>query len=327
MLRIGSLEIAPPVALAPMAGVTDLVFRGLAKEQGCGLVCTEMISARALVHGNARTLELLRWDEAQRPVGVQLFGADPAVMAEAAVRVQALGADLVDVNMGCPVARIVGNGEGAALLRDPQRAASVVRAMAGAVDIPVTAKLRRGWSVGEETAPELAERLEDAGAAGLTIHGRYRSQGYSGQADWGVIRRVVRRVDIPVLGNGDVRTPTDARRMLEETGCAGVAVGRAALGDPWIFRRIANLLERGEPGPEPTWEERLAMAARHARLLTAAVGEEHAVPRMRKHVAWYLRGRPGAAQLRRRAFEARTLAELEEALRRAGEPQATGAEG
>ncbi|MGE5550097.1 MAG: tRNA dihydrouridine synthase DusB [Bacteroidota bacterium] len=297
MLRIGSVSIPNRLVLAPMAGVTDLPFRLICKDYGAGLVYGEMISDQALLHGNRRTEPLLRIDPAERPVALQLFGRDPETLGRAARVLAAHGPDLIDLNFGCPVPKVVRNGAGAALLRDLPRAAAIVRAVVEAADRPVTVKMRAGWDAENLVAPELAALCAEAGAAAVMVHARTREQFYTGRADWGVIRAVKEAVRIPVIGNGDVRTPDDAGRMLAETGCDGVAIGQGALGNPWIFAQ-AGLLLAGSGWEPPTIEERFAVIRRHLQAEREYIGEERGVKEMRKHLAWYLRGLPGAAHFR-----------------------------
>lgn len=309
-LAIGAVILDNPVVLAPMAGVTDLPFRTLAREMGCGLVYTGMISDRGLVHGNAETRRLLSISPRERPVGVQIFGSEPAIMARAAEIAVAAGADLVDINMGCPVPKVVKGGAGAALMRDPRSACRVVEAVAAVVSVPVTVKLRKGWDEAGANAVEVARAVVEAGARAVTVHGRTRDQFYGGRADWAVIARVKEAVDVPVIGNGDVWSPRDAGRVLEETGCDGVMIGRAALGNPWIFRQTVHFLRTGELLPPPTPVERVKMALRHLEGLVAFRGEYRGVREMRKHAAWYMKGLPGASRVRERCFRAETAGEL-----------------
>lgn len=297
MLQIGSVIAANPLVLAPMAGVTDVAFRMICRESGAGLVYGEMISDQALLHGNWRTLPLLRIEPAERPVALQLFGSEPESMARAARLVCAHDPDFIDLNFGCPVPKVIGNGAGAALLRDLPRAVAIVRAVVEAADRAVTVKMRSGWDERSIVAPELAAACAAAGAAAVMVHARTRAQFYTGRADWGVIRAVREAVPIPVIGNGDIREPADARRMLEETGCAGVAIGQGALGNPWIFDQSLRAL-RGLPWSLPPITERFAVLRRHLLAEVALSGEERGVKEMRKHLAWYLRGLPGAAHLR-----------------------------
>lgn len=303
-MQIGDLKLANPVVTAPMAGVTDLPFRLLLKEQGCGLVCGEMVSAQALVYGNRNTLKLLTTDPRERPVSIQLFGSDPETMARAAEILATYPVDLIDINMGCPVPKVVKNGEGAALLTDLPRAVRIVRAVVSAVDCPVTVKMRRGWAPGAEVAPELAALCAEAGAAAVAVHGRFRDQFYSGQADWDVIKKVKAAVGIPVIGNGDIFSAEDALRMRTETGCDGVMLGRGMLGNPWLVRETVAALAGAPQLPVPTVAERFALIRRHLSAQIEFCGEERGVKEMRKHLTWYLKGFPGAARARQRINEA-----------------------
>jgi len=311
MLRIGDVALANPVVLAPMAGVTGLPFRVLCQEFGAGLVYGEMISDQALLHGNWRTLPLLRIDPGERPVALQLFGSEPETMGRAARLLGAHGPDLIDLNFGCPVPKVVKNGAGAALLRDLPRAAAIVRAVVESVDRPVTVKMRSGWDGQSIVAPRFAAMCQEAGAAAVMVHARTRDQFYAGRADWRVIRAVKESVGIPVIGNGDVRVPEDAPRLLEQTGCDGVAIGQGALGNPWIFAQ-ANLVLAGCSYSPPSLRERFAVLRRHLQAETAFAGEERGVKEMRNHLGWYLRGLRGAAHLR---DELVTLPDLEAVLR------------
>lgn len=305
-----------PVVAAPMAGVTDKVFRILAKEAGCGLVVTEMVSAKALTYNNRRTYKLIDISGEQPPVAIQLFGSEPGVMAEAAKIVEQIGADLVDVNMGCPTPKIVKNGEGAALMQQPALAVKIVEAMKQAVSIPVTVKMRAGWDAGSINAPELARELEAAGADMIAVHGRTREQFYSGSADWGLIAKVKSRVSVPVVGNGDIWQPEDAARMLEETGCDGVMIGRGSLGNPWIFKRTFELLRNGTKIPPPTPQEKVKMALRHLDMMVTFKGEYVAVREMRKHIAWYLKDMRNAARMRERVNQRQSVEDLRNLLQK-----------
>ncbi|HHW42137.1 MAG TPA: tRNA dihydrouridine synthase DusB [Syntrophomonadaceae bacterium] len=297
-MSIGGLTLPNCVFAAPMAGFTDKAYRILAKRAGCGFVFTEMVSSEAILYKNARTFSLFDLEGEPGPVAVQIFGSDPDKMGRAARVVVEHGAAAVDINMGCPTPKIVKNGEGSALMRDLPRAAAIIRAVREAVTVPVTVKMRKGWSAEEVTAPELAALAEANGADSVTVHGRTRDQFYSGKADWEIIRRVKETVRIPVIGNGDIWSPEDARRMLEETGCDGVMIGRGALGNPWLFRRTLHYLATGELLPPPGPVERIAMALHHFELEVSLKGAGLAVPQMRKHLAWYLKGLPGAAAKR-----------------------------
>ena len=304
MNAIGNITLVNPSVLAPMAGVTDLAFRLLAKEMGCGLVYSEMVSAKGLLYDNCRTKELLRIDPRERPTAVQLFGAVPSEVAEAARRVAETGADIIDFNMGCPTPKIVKNGEGSALLRTPSLAAAILQAMVAAVPVPVTVKIRAGWDSKNINAVEVAKRAEQAGVSAIAIHGRTRDQFYSGHADWDIIGQVKRAVSIPVIGNGDVRVVQDAERLLRETGCDGVMVGRAACGNIWIFRQIATYLKDGKVLQGASFSERTATLLRHLDMLIQLKGTRTAVREMRRHAVCYVRGFPGAAEMRSRFNQA-----------------------
>jgi nifR3 family TIM-barrel protein len=313
-VKIGCIELENPVISAPMAGITDKSFRILAKEAGCSLVCTEMVSDQALLYGNPKTCSLLDVTGEDGPVCMQVFGSDPGYMAGAAEIVESRGAWLIDINMGCPTPKIVKNGEGSALMKEPEKAAGIIRAIVRAVKAPVTVKMRKGWDESTVNAVDLACLAENAGAAAVTVHGRTRSQFYSGKADWGIIASVKRAVNIPVIGNGDIWTPADALRMLEQTGCDGIMIGRAALGNPWIFRQTVHYLKTGELIPGPSAGERAAMALRHFGLLVDNKGEAVAVREMRKHAAWYMKNLRGAARLRELVNRAKSAQEMKDIL-------------
>ena len=313
-LRIGNLEIEKPLILAPMAGVTDLPFRLLCKEQGAGLVCTEMVSAKAILYKNKNTGLLMAIDERERPAALQLFGCEPETMAEAARQIQERNFDILDVNMGCPVPKVVNNGEGSALMKDPRLAGDIVRALVKAVKKPVTVKIRKGFDEEHVNAVEMARILEDAGAAAIVVHGRTREQFYSGKADWEIIRRVKEAVSIPVIGNGDVDSPEKAAAMFRETGCDGVMIARGAQGNPWIFSRTLRYLEEGVLLPPPDRQAVKKMIFRHMEMLIAAKGTYTGIREMRKHVAWYTAGFPHSAKLRGKINTVESPEELREAL-------------
>lgn len=311
-LKIGNVELDSPVALAPMAGVTDLPFRILCREQGCGLMCTEMVSAKALLYKNRNTKPLLETKPEERPVAVQLFGSDPEIMSEMALMLEEGPYDIIDVNMGCPVPKIVNNGEGSALMKNPKLAGEILSAMTRKLKKPVTVKFRKGFNDESVNAVEFAKMAEQSGAAAVAVHGRTREQFYSGKADWDIIRQVKEAVSIPVIGNGDIFTPQDAGRMLRETGCDGVMVARGAKGNPWIFSRIDHYLKTGEVLLKPKPEEVKQMILRHAALLAEFKGEYTAMREMRKHVSWYTAGYPHSAALRNDINLVETMEELQE---------------
>jgi len=299
-MRIGKIELKAPLALAPMAGVTDLPFRLICRRHGCGMTVSEMVSAKGLLYKNVKTTEMLRIAKGERPTAIQLFGSVPQELAEAARMVEAAGADMIDFNMGCPVAKIVNNGEGSALMKNPQLAHAILAAMVQAVSIPVTVKFRAGWDDAHINAVEIAKAAEAAGVAAVAVHGRTRQQFYEGKADWSVIAAVKQAVQVPVFGNGDIFSVDDGLRMLRETGCDGLMIGRGADGNPWIFSALAAVLT-GKPRPvAPTIEECLQQAAEHLAMLIDYKGEYVAVKEMRRHISAYLKGMPHAAEFRGR---------------------------
>jgi len=317
-MRIGPVEFESPFVLAPLAGVSDSPFRQLAREQGAAGVYTEMVSADGLARGNAATIDYCRFEPHERPIGIQLFGSDPGVMADATRVLCDLPAekrpDLIDINMGCPVRKVVNRCAGAALLTNVPLLAEIVKRMADVSSVPVTAKIRLGWDGESRNVVDVSRSLEQSGAQAVAIHARTRAEKFEGHAHWDMIAAVREAVGIPVIGNGDVRSAEDAARMLETTGCDGVMLGRAAFGDPWVFRRIKARVERGETLPPPTAAERLETGIRHLRLLVADVGETIAAKEMRKHVAWYIRGLPNSARVREQVNRSRGAAELAELL-------------
>ncbi len=310
-LSIGTIVAEPPLVLAPMAGVTDHPFRLLAREQGCGLVYTEMISAKGLIYGGSgRHYSLLFFDQAERPVAFQLFGSDPGLMAEAARRLEEHGADLIDLNFGCPARKVIRNGEGGALLREPGLCRKIIKAVVCAVRRPVTVKLRSGWDENTINAVQVAALAAEEGVRAVTVHGRTVQQGFGGGADWSLVRRVTAAVQVPVIGSGDVDTPERCAELLRSGDCAAIMIGRAALGNPWFFRRARACLEGDpDPGPPPP-EEFGETVLRHFDLLCRLKGEHVGVREMRRHACYYLRGRPGAAAWRERLIRAATRREM-----------------
>jgi tRNA-dihydrouridine synthase B len=318
-VRIGPVAFDAPFLLAPLAGVSDSPFRRLAREQGAAGVYTEMVSADGLTRGSQATLDYCRFEPEERPIGIQVFGSDPGVMADAA-RVlselpEAARPDLIDINMGCPVRKVVNRCAGAALLTDVPRLAQIVARMRDASTLPVTAKIRLGWDGQSTNVVEVARALEGSGAQAVAIHARTRAEKFEGSAHWEMIGAARRAVSIPVIGNGDVRGPEDAVRMLETTGCDAVMLGRAAFGDPWVFRRLRAYWERGETLPAPGAAERLEAGVRHLRMMVECVGEAAAAREMRKHVAWYVRGLPHSARVREQVNRTGSVAEMTELLR------------
>ncbi|MFS0725033.1 tRNA dihydrouridine synthase DusB [Paenibacillus sp. 1P07SE] len=304
MLKIGNIEMKNKVVLAPMAGVCNPAFRLIAKEFGTGLVCAEMVSDKAILHGNKRTMEMLYVDEREKPLSLQIFGGDRTSLVEAAKVVdKQTNADIIDINMGCPVPKVTKCDAGARWLLDPNKIYEMVSAVVDKVDKPVTVKMRIGWDSEHIYAVENAQAIERAGGKAVSVHGRTREQLYTGHADWNMIKEVKEAVSIPVIGNGDVFSPEDAKRILEHTGCDGVMIGRGALGNPWMLYRTVQYLTTGELLPDPTPSDKMNIAILHMDRLIALRGESVAVREMRKHLAWYLKGLPGAARIKDQIME------------------------
>ena len=313
-LKIGNVELDNPFVLAPMAGVTDLPFRLLCKEQGAGLLCMEMVSAKAILYNNKNTESLLTIHPEELPVSLQLFGSDPKIMSEMAKRIEERPFAILDINMGCPVPKVVKNGEGSALMKNPKLVYEIVSAIVKAIDKPVTVKIRKGFDDEHVNAVEIAKIIEEAGASAVAVHGRTREQYYSGKADWDIIRQVKEAVSVPVIGSGDVTSPQKAEEMVRMTGCDGIMIARGAQGNPWIFSEMIHWEETGELPPGPDRDEVRKMMLRHARLQLEYKGEFCGIREMRKHVSWYTKGVANAARLRDQINQVETYGELENLL-------------
>lgn len=308
-MKIGNVELTNRVFLAPMAGVTDMPFRVLCKEQGCGLVYTEMVSAKGMHYNDQKSTQLTLLDEKEKPGAVQIFGSEPEILAEVASRLDKSDASIIDINMGCPAPKITKNGEGSALMRKPELVARIVKAVSSATQKPVTVKIRKGWDDATINAIQIAQIAEENGACAVAVHGRTREQYYSGKADWDIIKQVKSSVSIPVIGNGDVVGPIEAKCLFEETGCDAIMVGRGAQGNPWIFNQINSYLEEGKIVQMPTAQQKIEMIIRHMNMLIEHKGERTGILEMRSHIAWYIKGLRDAAHTKQKIF---TLTDKEE---------------
>ncbi len=313
-MKIGNLELKNNIFLAPMAGVTDTTFRRICKSYGAGLVYSEMISAKGLYYNDKKTAELMKISPDERPCAIQIFGSEPDIIAEIIPRALETGTEMIDINMGCPMPKIVNNGDGSALMKNPKLAGEIVRAAVQSSSVPITVKFRKGWDADSVNAVEFAKILEANGAAAIAVHGRTRMEFYGGKADWGILREVKNAVKIPVIGSGDLWTARDAADMLDKTGIDAIMIARGAQGNPFIFRQITELLETGQISYAPTPRERVEQALAHVRLLVEEKGENRGIKEARKHIAWYIKGLPASSKLKAEVFSISDFAVLERVL-------------
>lgn len=313
-MKLGNLILDNNVFTAPMAGVSDLPYREILKSMGAGLVFTEMVSSRALWYKDKKTHQLMEMSEKERPVAVQIFGNDPEIMAYGAKTAREAGADVIDINMGCPVPKVAGNGDGSALMKDPKLAGQIVKAVKKAIDCPLTVKFRKGWDDENVNAVEFSEIIQENGADLVTVHGRTRAQMYSGKADWEIIARVKEKLDIPVIGNGDIFEPEDALKMMKLTGCDGVMPARGLQGNPWLVKQIVELLTTGTVTTFPAMEEKKQMAYLHAKMLVEKYGEYNGIRQSRSHLLWYMRGFKDAAKIRGKMGTVENLQQVKQRL-------------
>lgn len=315
-MKIGNINIDNPVALGPMAGVTDLTFRMICKEFGCGIVFTEMVSAKGIYYNDQKTKGLMKIEQKERPVALQIFGSDPKIMAEVTKKINKHNHDILDINMGCPTPKIIKNGDGSALLKKPKLIGRIVKNVVDASEKPVTVKIRTGWDDDNINAVVVSKIIEESGAKAISIHGRTREQFYTGSADWEIIRKVKEAVSIPVFGNGDVFSVDDAKKMKEITNCDGIMIARGAQGNPWIFKRVIHYFKAGEILPPPTVKEKIDMCIKHLNMLIENKGEYIAIREMRKHCAWYLKGIRNAAKVRNEINKAKSVDMIEKNLKK-----------
>ena len=312
-MKIGNIEVGN-VFLAPMAGVTDITFRKICKNYGASAMCSEMVSAKGLYYNDKKTYELMRINDFEHPCAIQIFGSDPQIMAEVVPKVETTGCEWIDINMGCPTPKIVNNGDGSALMKNPKLAGDIVKAVSGASKIPVTVKIRMGWDEDSINAVEVAKALEENGASAIAIHGRTRTQFYSGKANWDIIAKVKEEINIPLIGNGDIFTAEDAKEMINYTKCDAVMIGRGAQGNPFIFKQVNELIQNGEVTFVPDGTQKVKAAIEHLKLLVEDKGEVRGVKEARKHIAWYIKGLPSASRLKTEVFKIGDFATIEKLL-------------